>query len=168
MNFTNLPVIAMRGNFFFPNVRAKIEVARTISVNAIKFAIENGGKFFMVSQLDPSSANPKGAQDLYTVGVIAEVVSIDSANDQSTTVTARTLERAKITRFVTGETLFLADVETMDYVCNNDTSSHALYEQTIEHVKRLAKAEPRLKIDIKPLNMEIGRASCRERVLIPV
>ena len=34
----------MRGNFFFPNVRAKVEVAREISVNAIKFALENGAR----------------------------------------------------------------------------------------------------------------------------
>ena len=131
-NFTNLPVIAMRGNFFFPNVRAKIEVARTISVNAIRFAIENGGRFFMVSQLDPASANPKGAQDLYTVGVIGEIVSVDSATDQAMTVSTRTIERAKITRFSASENLFLADVETIDYVCANDGSTHALYEQTIE------------------------------------
>ena len=153
-NYTNLPVIAMRGNFFFPNVRAKIEVARAISVNAIRFAIENGGRFFMVSQLDPASANPRGAQDLYTVGVIGEIVSVDSATDQAMTVSTRTIERAKITRFSASESLFLADVETIDYVCANDGSTHALYEQTIEHVKRLAKAEPRLKIDIKPMMAE--------------
>ncbi len=153
-NFTNLPVIAMRGNFFFPNVRAKIEVARTISVNAIKFAIENGGRFFMVSQLDPASSNPKGAQDLYTMGVIGEIVSVDNVNDQSMTVSTRTIERAKITRFSASESLFLADVETVDYICNNDASSNALYKQTIEYVKRLAKAEPRLKIDIKPMTAE--------------
>ena len=153
-NFTNLPVIAMRGNFFFPNVRAKIEVARAISVNAIRFAIENGGRFFMVSQLDPASSNPKGAQDLYTVGVIGEIVSVDNATEQSMTVTTRTIERAKITRFTASDNLFLADVETMDYICNNDASSDALYKQTIEYVKRLAKAEPRLKIDIKPMTAE--------------
>ena len=45
----------MRGNFFFPNIRAKVEVARDISRNALKYAMENGGKFFMVSQIDPSN-----------------------------------------------------------------------------------------------------------------
>lgn len=117
-NYTNLPVIAMRGNFFFPNVRAKIEVARTISVNAIRFAIENGGRFFMVSQLDPASSNPKGAQDLYTVGVIGEIASIDSATDNAMTASVRMIERAQITRFSYSESLFLADVETMQFLCH--------------------------------------------------
>lgn len=153
-NFTNLPVIAMRGNFFFPNVRAKIEVARAISLNALKFAIENGGKFFMVSQLDPASSNPSGEQDLYTVGVIGEIASIDGAKDQVMTASVRMLERAKITKFVATEGLFLADVSTMDYTCANDVSTRALYDQTIAHVQKLAKTEPRLKLDIKPFAKE--------------
>ena len=61
--YDNLPVLAMRGNFFFPNIRAKVEVAREISRNAIKFALDNGGKFFMVSQLDGTKPSPTSPAD---------------------------------------------------------------------------------------------------------
>ena len=46
MQYNNIPVLAMRGNFFFPNIRAKVEVARDISRNAVKFALDNGGARF--------------------------------------------------------------------------------------------------------------------------
>ncbi len=94
--YDNLPVLAMRGNFFFPNIRAKVEVARDVSRNAIKYALDNGGKFFMVSQLDGVKSMPNSADDLYKVGVIAEIASVESATSEATVVVTRTLESAKI------------------------------------------------------------------------
>ena len=66
--YDNLPVLAMRGNFFFPNIRAKVEVARDVSRNAIKYALDNGGKLFMVSQLDGVKNMPNSVADLYQTG----------------------------------------------------------------------------------------------------
>ena len=111
-SYSNIPVLAMRGNFFFPNVRAKVEVAREISVNAIKFALENGGKLFTVSQLDPAKADFTGQTDIYNVGVLAEIVSITSASSEKTDIVVRTLEAAKITRFSGSPKLMFADIET--------------------------------------------------------
>ena len=86
--FNNLPLLAMRGNFFFPNVKAKVEVARTISRNAVKFALENGGIFFMVSQVDATQTSPKELGDVYDVGVIAEVLAVEKDDEQSVIIRA--------------------------------------------------------------------------------
>ncbi len=136
--YNNLPVLAMRGNFFFPNIRAKVEVARTFSINAVKFAMENGGKFFMVSQLDPTKDDCKSAADVYTVGVIAEIVSIQSAKNNSLTMLVRTTEAAHITRFSPSENVIFADVETLDFVVQNDGETKELYENTLSYIEKLA------------------------------
>ena len=148
--YNNLPVLAMRGNFFFPNIRAKVEVAREISRNALKFALENGGKFLMVSQIDSSKSNPTVTTDFYTVGVIAEIVSVESATTDATTVMARTFEPAKITHWSFSDKIIFANVETLDITCKNNSETRALFEQTLNYIRKLAEINANVaKLDLK-------------------
>ena len=148
--YNNLPVLAMRGNFFFPNIRAKVEVAREISRNALKYALENGGKFLMVSQIDGSKATPNTTADFYTVGVVAEIASVESATVEATTVMARTFDVAKITHLSFGANIIFANAETLDFTCKNDSETRALFEQTISHVKKLAEINKNIsKLELK-------------------
>ena len=149
--FNNLPVLAMRGNFFFPNIRAKIEVAREISRNALKYALENGGKFLMVSQIDPAKAKPTSTADFYQTGVVAEIASVESATVEATVVMARTYDAAKVTRWTMSDNIIFANVETLDYVCADDGQTRALFKQTLQHVARLAEVNKNVaKVDLRP------------------
>lgn len=137
--YNNLPVLAMRGNFFFPNIRAKVEVARDVSRNALKYALENGGKFLMLSQTDASKSSPASVADLYSVGVVAEIVSVESATVEATTVMARTFDAARATHLTFGNGIIFADAETLDFVCKFNNETRALFDQTIAHVRKLAE-----------------------------
>lgn len=140
----------MRGNFFFPNIRAKVEVAREISRNALKYALENGGKFLMVSQIDGSKATPTATTDFFTVGVIAEIVSVESATVEATTVMARTFDVAKIVHWSFNSNIIFADVETLDFTCKRDSETRALFEQTLRHIKQLAEINKNVaKVELK-------------------
>lgn len=148
--YNNLPVLAMRGNFFFPNIKAKVEVAREISRNAIKFALENGGKFLMISQIDGSKAKPTNPTDLYTVGVVAEIASVESATAEATTVMARTFDVARVTHLTMNDNIIFANVETVDFTCKNDSETRALFEQTLNHIGKLAEINKNIaKIELK-------------------
>ncbi len=136
--YTNIPVLAMRGNFFFPNIRAKVEVAREVSRNALKYALENGGKFLMVSQIDANKANPTSVSDFYSVGVMAEIASIESATVESTVVMARTFDAVRIVNQTFGNDIIFADAQSLEFTCKHDNETRALFEQTIAHVKKLA------------------------------
>ena len=156
-SYSNIPVLAMRGNFFFPNVRAKVEVAREISVNAIKFALENGGKLFTVSQLDPAKADFTGQTDIYNVGVLAEIVSITSASSEKTDIVVRTLEAAKITRFSGSPKLMFADIETLDYYIVKPDDARALFDTTVGYIKQYADvSKPAEKLDTKQFETADG------------
>ena len=156
-SYSNIPVLAMRGNFFFPNVRAKVEVAREISVNAIKFALENGGKLFTVSQLDPAKADFTGQTDIYNVGVLAEIVSITSASSEKTDIVVRTLEAAKITRFSGSPKLMFADIETLDYYIVKLDDARALFDTTVGYIKQYADvSKPAEKLDTKQFETADG------------
>ncbi len=126
----------MRGNFFFPNVRAKVEIAREISRNAFRFGIDHGRKIFLVSQIDPDRADVPAETDLYTVGVIAKITSIGSATAEKFEIMVSTLEAARITRFNASPDLLLADVETLDYYIVNKDDARALFDMTVGYIKQ--------------------------------
>ncbi len=137
--YSNMPIFAMRGNFFFPNVRAKVEIAREISRNAFRFGIDHGRKIFLVSQIDPDRADVPAETDLYTVGVIAKITSIGSATAEKFEIMVSTLEAARITRFNASPDLLLADVETLDYYIVNKDDARALFDTTVGYIKRYAE-----------------------------
>ncbi len=139
MEYNNLPVLAMRGNFFFPNIRAKVEVARDISRNAIKYALDNGGKFFMVSQIDGVKAKPSQPTDMYATGVIAEVASVESATSDATVIMVRTLEAAKATNVTMNDKIIFANVTTLEFTCKNDVETRALFDTTLKYIAKLAE-----------------------------
>jgi endopeptidase La len=134
-----MPIFAMRGNFFFPNVRAKVEIAREISRNAFRFGIDHGRKIFLVSQIDPDRADVPAETDLYTVGVIAKITSIGSATAEKFEIMVSTLEAARITRFNASPDLLLADVETLDYYIVNKDDARALFDMTVGYIKQYAE-----------------------------
>ena len=153
--YNNLPVLAMRGNFFFPNIRAKVEVAREISRNALKFALENGGKFLMVSQIDGSKATPTATTDFYGVGVLAEIASVESATVEATTVMARTFDVGKITHWSFSDNIIFANVETLDFTCKNNSETRALFEQTLNYIGKFAEINKNItKVELK--NFYVG------------
>lgn len=137
--YSNMPIFAMRGNFFFPNVRAKVEIAREISRNAFRFGIDHGRKIFLVSQIDPDRADVPAETDLYTVGVIANITSIGSATAEKFEIMVSTLEAARITRFNASPDLLLADVETLDYYIVNKDDARALFDMTVGYIKQYAE-----------------------------
>ena len=148
--YDNLPVLAMRGNFFFPNIRAKVEVAREISRNAIKFALDNGGKFFMVSQLDGTKPSPTSPADMYAVGVVTEIASVESATSEATVIMARTIEVARVVNMTMNDRIIFANVETLDFTCKNNVETRALFEETLKYIGKLAETDKNInKIELK-------------------
>lgn len=135
----------MRGNFFFPNIKAKIEVARSVSRNAIKLAMENGGKFLMLSQTDASAAEIKEQSDLYGVGVVSEVVSVQGVTSDAMTLVVRTLEAASVTKLTLSNSIIFADCEALEYVCNNDGETLALYSAAVKLIDKLRADDPAAK-----------------------
>lgn len=148
-----LPLLAMRGNFFFPNVKAKVEVARTMSRNAVNFAAKNGGLMLMVSQLDPSNAAPSAQSDFFEVGVVCEILGIEQNNEESVVASIRTLEAAKITKFGTADNIILVGAEALEFTCKNDSETLALFNKTCQVAADFSK------INVGVSKIDLGRFS---------
>ena len=92
-----LPLIAMRGIVLFPGMIMHFDLAREPFVQALKAGTENERRVVLVTQKDPLTEEPK-EDDLYSVGVIAEVRQVLRAPDGVMRVLVEGKERIHVVK----------------------------------------------------------------------
>lgn len=90
-----LPTVAMRGLVCFPRFVMHFDVARDISVKAVDTALKNDRLVFLTAQKDVYVEEPKD-EDLYRIGVVAEIRQTLKTPDNIMRVLVEGLYRAKI------------------------------------------------------------------------
>ena len=92
----SLPIIPLRGLVAFPAIQLNIEIARPISLKAFTAAATmHDAKVLLVAQKDASIEDPK-AQDLYKIGVLAEIKHVVKTPHGNLSVVFEGVNRAKI------------------------------------------------------------------------
>lgn len=95
----DMPVIPLRGLVVFPEMVLDFDVGRKKSIAAIKNAMENSERVFLVSQKDPSVDEPS-IDDLFETGVICEIKQmIRIPNSENLRVVVEGLRRARLCAF---------------------------------------------------------------------
>lgn len=93
-----MPAVAMRGLVCFPGLIMHFDVARDISVKAVEESVKKDRMIFLTAQKDVYVENPK-EEDLYKIGVVAEVRQTLKTPDNVMRVLVEGAYRAKITGF---------------------------------------------------------------------
>ena len=107
-----IPAISLRGLVVFPSMVLHFDVGRERSVNALKAAAEDNGRIFLVAQKDASLTEPE-LNDMFEVGVIAEVRQLLTTPDGSTRVLVEGLTRAKRVKSVGGKDYLQFEVKEL-------------------------------------------------------
>ncbi len=100
-----LPAVALRGMTILPGMIAHFDISRERSMRAVEVAMETDRKIFIVTQVDPDVENPT-VQDLYSVGLYAEVKQVIRMQNSIVRVLINGIQRASIFAF-TGHPDFL-------------------------------------------------------------
>ncbi len=98
-NTISLPAISLRGLVIFPSMVLHFDVGRERSVAALKAAAAADGKIFLVAQKDAGDTDPS-YDNIFNVGVVAEIRQLLSTPDGSTRVLVEGLYRAKTIRAI--------------------------------------------------------------------
>ena len=98
-NTVSLPAISLRGLVIFPSMVLHFDVGRERSVAALKAAAAADGKIFLVAQKDAGDTDPS-YDNIFNVGVVAEIRQLLSTPDGSTRVLVEGLYRAKTVRAI--------------------------------------------------------------------
>lgn len=70
--FMHMPIVALRGLTVFPGMSLHFDVGRKKSIAALKNAMNNDQRIFLVAQKDAGDNEPE-LDDLYEVGVVCEI-----------------------------------------------------------------------------------------------
>ncbi len=115
----------MRGLVIFPRMVLHFDVGREKSIKALKEAAKNDKRIFLTAQRDPYRENQDNMtlDDIYELGVIAEVRQILKTPDNVTRVLVEGVGRACANELVSSEPHFTARVaEIKEPECTLDSS----------------------------------------------
>ncbi|MEN3001532.1 MAG: endopeptidase La [Armatimonadota bacterium] len=109
---TELPVLPVRDNVYFPQNIAPVLVGREKSLRAVDAALHGDKLMLLVTQREVTIDDPT-QDDLFTLGVVAEVLQAIQAPDGTMRVVFRGLERARLVRLIQTDPYLKAQIEVV-------------------------------------------------------
>ncbi len=128
-----LPVVAIRGIVCLPNNDVRLEVGRTMSVEAIKKAEEFDNHVVLVNQKDVLLENPS-LKDLNKYGVVAKIILKIKLPNGNFKVKFKCLIRSEITEYTNTEKFLMAKVQTLPPVVESNPKLLAMLRMLINDV----------------------------------
>lgn len=155
-NWTTIPAVALRGMTILPGMIAHFDVSREMSLKAVEAAMTGEQKVFLVTQRDVEVENPT-KEDLYGVGIIAEVKQVIKLQNNIVRILVEGLSRAVLLDFTDRTEYLEAQIEACeeDEEYLPDNTKQAMVESIQETFGRYASVNNRLSAEIKRQVMEI-------------
>ena len=130
-----LPMMPIREMVIFPHMMTPFVVGRESSVRALEEALNGDRRIFLATQHDASVDEPT-TEDIYSVGVIGNIVQSVRMPDGNIKVLVEGVERARAIELNDEDGFFVATVRTSRAELSNTTATeqlvsrvHQLYEQ---------------------------------------
>ncbi|MBE5073431.1 endopeptidase La [Erythrobacteraceae bacterium E2-1 Yellow Sea] len=143
MTTQNYPLLPLRDIVVFPGMVVPLFVGREKSVAALEAAMEASKDIFLLAQLDPACDDPE-RDDLYDVGVVAQVLQLLKLPDGTVRVLVEGTSRAKLDQLsVEGEHV-VAHVTDEQAQTVSGSEVTALMRQVVEHFGEYAKLNKKL------------------------
>ena len=136
-------MIALRGLTVFPSMVISFPASRQRSLDALDAAEENARKVFLVTQKDPSIANPD-QEDLYEIGTLAEVKQVLKLPGNMTHVIVEGIERGRLMEIQKKPSCEYATISTIvqDYEGDVDDYTKALMRIAVDKYEEYLKYVP--------------------------
>lgn len=146
-----LPTVPLRGTVAFPHMVMHFDVAREISVKAVEEALRTDRRLFLVAQRDVFDENPE-MQDLFSIGVVAEVKQTLRTQDDTVRILVEGLYRAKVKDIVNNGEFLTTEVRRLPLNAHEKEDIEIEMQALIRAVKdvyeRYAKMFPRMPREI--------------------
>ena len=147
--YKTIPTVALRGLVVFPGMKLHFEVGREKSIAAIRAAMNENQRVFLVAQRSVAAEDP-GPDDLYKTGVIASVRQVVKATDSDNVRVVIEGEcRADSIRMSKGSFYLVGDVKQRrdtairnvkaDYVSALVNKSKDIFEEFVELTQKQAR-----------------------------
>ena len=141
---TRLPVVPLRDMVVFPHMMAPFIIGREQSVKALEYSLLEADKsIFLVAQLDPKVDEPE-RQDMYDVGVVAQVVQNLKLPNGNVKVMVEGVQRARLVELEEEAGTLFAEVEAYDIEFPTDEKVEAYINKVLGVFEQYAKVSHHL------------------------
>lgn len=152
------PVLPLRDIVVFPHMIVPLFVGRDKSVAALEAAMNDDKEIFLVAQLDPANDDP-GRDDLYEIGVSAEVMQLLKLPDGTVRVLVAGKERGKLEGMEETGGFLTATVSPVDEKAVEGNELQALMRSAVDQFENYAKLNRKLPAETAVQLGEIEEAS---------
>jgi ATP-dependent Lon protease len=138
---TTLPLLPIRDQVYFPHMIFPLLVGREKSVRALEDAAAAQRHIFIVAQRNLHAEDPD-PEDIYPVGIAAEVMQILRVPDGTVRVMLEGLDRCRIVKYVQTEPFYRVLIEPLPTEEKKDLPTEALMRSVttqFEHVVSISK-----------------------------
>ncbi len=133
-----LPLLPLRDIVVFPNMIVPLFVGREKSVVALEQAMASDKRIFLLTQLDPAEDDPN-ADDLYDLGVIANVLQLLKLPDGTVRVLVEGIERASMVGLEEADSTMIADIVVREELPSDGAEVQALMRSVVEQFENYGK-----------------------------
>lgn len=158
--FVHMPIVALRGLTVFPGMRLHFDVGRKKSIAALKNAMNNDQRIFLVAQKDAGVNEPE-LDDLYEVGVVCEIKQmIKIPNSPNLRVAVEGLCRGDLITIVQPKPFLVGVINEIDEKIAPQTPENIAYARLLkdefeDYALKIAKVSNEVISKIISIN-EIG------------
>ncbi len=145
---TAFPLLPLRDIVVFPGMVVPLFVGRAKSVAALETAMEGNKDIFLLAQLDPACDDP-AADDLYDIGVTAQVLQLLKLPDGTVRVLVEGSQRAQLNTLVSEGGYEQAEVTMLEPQTASGTQVTATMRSVTEQFGEYAKLNKKLGDDAK-------------------
>jgi ATP-dependent Lon protease len=141
---TRLPVVPLRDMVVFPHMMAPFIIGREHSVKALEYSLLEADKsIFLVAQLDPKVDEPE-RQDMYDVGVVAQVVQNLKLPNGNVKVMVEGVQRARLVELEEEAGTLFAEVEAYEIEFPTDEKVESYINKVLGVFEQYAKVSHHL------------------------
>jgi len=146
---TVLPLLPVRDIVLFPGVVTPLFVGRARSKKALEWALNNGDrKICIVTQKDVNIEEPS-LDDLYKVGVIANVLQMVRLPDGTVKVLVEGVKRIYVEELIDSDDFYMCSYKQIDELENQDDESlEPLKRSVLNQFERYVSLHPRIPPEI--------------------
>eukprot|EP01039_Chlorochromonas_danica_P014129 gene14129-16444_t len=142
------PVLPLRDIVVFPHMIVPLLVGREKSVRALEEVMQGDHKqILLVTQKNAAHDSPE-AHDLYTVGTVGTILQLLKLPDGTVKVLVEGIKRVKVLKYDLQESYFVAHVEDIIELENDNEEMEALCRTVISQFEQYIKLNRKIPPDV--------------------
>jgi ATP-dependent Lon protease len=144
---TRYPLLPLKNIVIFPRNIVTLLVGRPRSIQAVEEAMNRDHRIVVTAHRDGETEDPR-AEDLYTVGAMVEIVSVERQTNNQIQVVLEGVTRVRINQFDSGRPYFTVSIDELREPAQPQMESRALLSHVQELIIKFNEARGKLSSEV--------------------